>query len=359
MKLSLVPRLLALLVVVLLGGYYILVSVLKVQIGNAPFDVQLQLPRAGGLYTSADVTYRGVGVGTVTAIQVRPDGVAVTLQLDHGTRIPAGVDADVRQLSAIGEQYVDLVPRSDGGQVLQAGSVIPLARATVPEPIGAALNSLGDLLDSLDAKDLATVQDFLSSGFTDTAPDLRNLITTGQELTRALAAAQPQTQAAILNGTPVLTGLRDTNAQLAEYTRSLNALTGQFATSDEDLRKLLANGGPAFGQLTSLLSRTRDSLAGTITGLSAGAQAVVDHPAGNQELFQMLPTVALDLRDISASGSIRTTLLINGDSPVCSYLVPAAQPTPDEKLSTVDLHNGCSVSAPGLLQRGATTAGTR
>ena len=39
----------------------------------------------------------------------------------------------------------------------------------------------------------------------------------------------------------------------------------------------------------------------------------------------MLPVVALDLRDITAGGNLRSTLTINGSRTVCSYLVPSAR----------------------------------
>lgn len=356
MKRALLPRLLALLVVILVGGYYILVSVLNFSIGKAPFDVTLQLPRAGGIYTSADVTYRGVGVGTVTGIDVQADGVAVTLQLDHGTRIPTDVDASVRQLSAIGEQYVDLVPASSGGPVLTAGSVIPADRATVPLPIGTALNSLGSLLDSLNEQDVATVQKFLTTGFSGTGPALRTLITSSQQLTQALAAAQPQTAALILDGTPVLTTLNDTNQQFADYTRNLNELTAQFKASDADLRALIAKGGPATAQLAALLARTRADIAGTVAGLGSGSEAVLQNQPQVQEMFRMLPIVALDLRDVTRGDTVRGSIALNGGRTVCSYLVPSAVPLPDERTTAVDLDNSCGRTAPDLLQRGAPAA---
>lgn len=356
MKRALLPRMLALLLVIALGSWYILVDVLHYRIGEDPFDVTLQLPRAGGIYTSADVTYRGVGVGTVTDVQVQPAGVAVTLELEHGTRIPADVAASVRQLSAIGEQYVDLVPGSSGGPVLEAGSVIPASRATVPVPIGAALTDLGDLLDSLDEQDLTTVQAFLTSGFRDTGPDLRNLVVTGQELTRALQAAQPQTTALILDGAPVLTTLDATSPQFAQYTRSLDELSAQFKASDADLRALIATGGPATGQLADLLAKTREDIAGTVAGLGSGSAAVLQYQPQVDALFQLLPVVALDLRDITAGGTVRSSLTLNGGRTVCSYLVPSQVPLPGESTSTVDLDNSCGRIAPDLLQRGASTA---
>ncbi len=353
---GLLARLVALVAVVLLGGYYILTSVLHFSFGNGPFDVALEMNRAGGIYKSATVTYNGVDVGSVSAVDVEPQGVRLTLALDHGTRIPSDVDANIRQLSAVGEQYVDLVPASSGGPMLRAGSVIPASRSTVPLAIGTALDDLSNLLASIDEKNLATVRSFLTTGFSGTGPDLRNLIVSGQQLTRALQAAQPATVDLITQGNPVLKTLNASNADFAAYTRNLNELTAQLKVSDADIRGLLAQGAPATEQLAALLGKTRDDIAGTIAGFGAGSAAVLQYQPQVQRMFQLLPVVALDLRDITAGGNIRSTLGINVGNTVCTYLVPQAIPLPTQRTGTADLNNGCARTAPDLLQRGADLA---
>ena len=54
-------------------------------------------------------------------------------------------------MSAIGEQYVDLVPREGGssGGYLADGDVVPVERATVPQEVGALLDQADVLLASI------------------------------------------------------------------------------------------------------------------------------------------------------------------------------------------------------------------
>ena len=353
---SLLPRLIALGLVILLGGYYIVVNVLHLSPGNSPFEVAVQMPRAGGLYEQATVTYNGVDIGTIKRIEVQPQGVRVRLAIDDDARIPQDVDANVRQLSAVGEQYVDLVPRSAGGPLLRGGSVIGEDRAHVPVAIGAALNDLGNLLDSIDEKNLETVRSFLTTGFTGTGPDLRNLIVNGQKLTRALQAAQPQTVRLIVDGNPTLKTLKASNKDVGAYLKNLNALSAQLKASDADLRRLLSEGAPATEQLADLLAQTREDIAGTLTGFGAGSEAVLQYEPQVQRIFQMLPVVALDLRDITTGGNLRSTLAINTENTVCTYLGASAIPLPTQPTSGVDLDNRCTRTAPDLLQRGADRA---
>jgi hypothetical protein len=77
--------------------------------------VTLQLPTTGGLYRFSNVTYRGVEVGKVTDVHATRDGAEATLSLSTSPKIPADLQADVRSVSAIGEQYVDLQPRTSSG----------------------------------------------------------------------------------------------------------------------------------------------------------------------------------------------------------------------------------------------------
>src|SRR5262245_16027624 len=92
--------------------------------GIGHIEVTLELPGTGGLYRFGNVTYRGVQVGKVAAVTPAANGATATLSLNSSPNIPADVQANVRSVSAVGEQYVDLVPRSDGPPFLRDGSVI-------------------------------------------------------------------------------------------------------------------------------------------------------------------------------------------------------------------------------------------
>ena len=71
----------------------------------------LTWPNAGGIYPDADVTYRGVSVGRVGAMRLTSTGIEVDLDIsDSAPPIPDRLHAAVADLSAVGEQYVDLRP---------------------------------------------------------------------------------------------------------------------------------------------------------------------------------------------------------------------------------------------------------
>ena len=110
----------------------------------------LELPAAGGLYRFTNVTYRGVQIGKVTdgeADRERRGSDAVARHVAEDSRGPRRPRCC--SVSAIGEQYVDLRPRTDSGPYLQDGSRITVANTTIPQQVGPMLDQVSTLVDSI------------------------------------------------------------------------------------------------------------------------------------------------------------------------------------------------------------------
>jgi virulence factor Mce-like protein len=118
-------------------------------LGLGRINVKMELPAAGGLYNFANVTYRGVQIGKVTDVKLTENGTVATLTLDTSPKIPADLQADVRSVSAVGEQYVDLRPRTDSGPFLKDGSVIAKDSTSIPQEVGPMLDKLSSLVGSI------------------------------------------------------------------------------------------------------------------------------------------------------------------------------------------------------------------
>src|ERR1700719_3622277 len=100
--------------------------------GAGHYRITLNLPASGGLYRNGNVTYRGVEVGRIDNVRLSPTGVDAVLSLNSGTTIPADVVAQVHSQTAVGEQFVELVPRSGSAPSLEKRGVAPPARNTPP-----------------------------------------------------------------------------------------------------------------------------------------------------------------------------------------------------------------------------------
>ena len=127
---------LTVLALVALGWFYLrLPSVM----GVGQYTLTADLPASGGLYRTANVTYRGITIGKVTAIEPTERGARATLSISDNYKIPLDAVANVHSVSAIGEQYIDLVSDGKANQYFSPGQTI--TKATVPREIGPALDA--------------------------------------------------------------------------------------------------------------------------------------------------------------------------------------------------------------------------
>ena len=358
MKRGVTPRLIALGVVVILGFGYILFDVFGWRIGAQRFEVTVMLARAGGIYPTADVTYRGVPVGKVVSLQLTQSDVLVKLGINPSTKIPADAVANVKQLSAIGEQYMDLVPGQAGGGWLHNGSVIPETRTSIPTSIDTALIDFSLLLRSVNAADVRTFNQFLASGLTDTGDALRGVIVNGQNLVNALEDAQPATQELIVGGNKVLTTAQATGNQFSAFAHSLNQLTGQLRISNGDFQALLTHGVAFENQYNQLLAQDGSALEQLINSSAINVDTAFSRNPAIQALFQALPVFANDLASVTTGDQIRSELLFNGNDTVCPYVPTNLIAGPTQQTGTPNLNLTCPISAPDLLQRGAARAPT-
>ncbi len=350
---KLLPRMLALVVVVFLGIYYIAFDVMQYRITSQPFPVTVHMSSAGGLYSGADVTYRGVQVGKVTALDLGPTEVSVKLGIDPGQQIPDNGPVRVKELSALGEQYLDLQPRSPSGPRLHSGSVIPASRVILSTQIGTTLVDLNKMLRSINPHNLHTDENFLTSAFVGTGPDLRTIIVTGQRLFNALVAAQPETVNLVVDGQTDLRTLEATDGDLATFAQGLASVTGQLRDSNDDVQALIRNSQKAEQQLNPFLAADNTRIADLVASLGTDAQVTAEHSQDTRALFALLPVVSQDLASVVGNGGVHGELAFNTDEPVCSYILGALIPGPTQPVTSPDLTNNCTAAAPGMLQHGA------
>ncbi len=92
---------------------------------RSTYDIYLRSPNVGGLKTKAGVLMSGVQVGTVSDIQLAPDGRTVTITLRIFSNYVIHKDARfvIEQSGFLGDQYVAIVPTSNQLPPFQNGDV--------------------------------------------------------------------------------------------------------------------------------------------------------------------------------------------------------------------------------------------
>ena len=96
-------------------------------------------------------------MGRVDRCSLTDTGVEAVLSLKSGIDIPSDLEAEVHSQSAIGEQYVLLLPRNATSPPLKNGDVIPLADTNVPPDINTILSDVVTGLQAVPEDNLKTV----------------------------------------------------------------------------------------------------------------------------------------------------------------------------------------------------------
>jgi len=255
-------QLVAFVVISLVGILYVGLNYVGINVTSKPYTVKLMVADTGGIFPNAAVSERGVDVGRVGSMRLTPDHqVEVDLHLKNGTKIPAnGLKVTIANLSAVGEQYVDLEPATTSGPYLQKGSVIQADAVTVPLDDATMLVDLDKLVNSVDKQHLATVIEELGKGFQDVGPALQALIDNGNKLTQAAIDSLPQQLKLIDDSTKVLDTQRDVAAELKSWAASFASFSDQLRQSDPDLRGIFDNGVAASNELRGLLADNESAL---------------------------------------------------------------------------------------------------
>lgn len=281
------------------------------------YTVRAEFTDSGGIYSGAEVTYRGVPVGRVGDLRLSgAGGVSVELRLDDAPTIPADSLAVVANRSAVGEQYVDLQPRSAKGPVLRDGSAIPRRNTRVPVPTTAMIQSLDRLVASVGKEDLRITVDELGKAFSGTGPHLTRLVDSGNALVESASGSLPETIALIEDSRKVLKTQADQGSAITSFSRDLATLTAQLKASDGDVRRLMSSGSSAAEQVDALMTDNRPHLPVLLGNLISGGQITVARLPGVEQMLVTFPaTVAGSYTVIPGDGTFHFGLVVNADDP--------------------------------------------
>ncbi|GAA4545039.1 MCE family protein [Mycobacterium paraffinicum] len=258
-------------------------------LGIGRMTVTLDLPAGGGLYRFSNVTYRGVQLGKVTAVTLTPRGAKATLSLDSSSKIPADLRAEVRSISAVGEYYVDLRPRTDSPPYLHDGSVIAAGDATIPQPIGPVLDKTSALVNSIPRGKLGALLDESFKAFNGAGYDFQSLVDSSARLSGDLNAVADRARTLTDDTVPLLDSQAQTTDAIRLWARSLAGFTGQVVTNDPQVRSLLETGPGAVNEASRLLDQVKPTLPVLLANLTTVGQILVTYHASLEQVLVLLP----------------------------------------------------------------------
>jgi phospholipid/cholesterol/gamma-HCH transport system substrate-binding protein len=287
------------------------------------YSVYAIFPDAGGVFTNQEVTYRGITVGQVGAMEVVEDGVSIELAIDKDfDQIPKeDIEARVMFKSAVGEQFVDLLPATDDGPYLQDGDEIPKEQNTIPVSTQALLATLEAVLRGVPPEDLKGAVDALGIGLTGRGPDLATIIESSANLAELFARRAPEVQGLLRNGSKVGRSFVESRKEFATAIHELVTVSESLSNSTDDLEKLLKGTNIASDELVRLLNEHKTAVNEFLIEFAEVNELQAQHAGDLNGLFLSLPD-ALDRVAKSfepATGMIRFGLVNDNGNHACSY----------------------------------------
>jgi phospholipid/cholesterol/gamma-HCH transport system substrate-binding protein len=267
--------------------------------GIGHYTVTLQLPEAAGLYERANVTYQGTEVGEVKSVELTQTGAEAVLSLRSDVGIPANLEAEVHSTSAVGEQYVALLPRSADGPDLKNGDVIDVANSRVPPDINSLLDAANRGLQAIPGDDLKTAVDEAYTAFGGLGPDISRLVRNSSKLAIDSRAALPEQLNVVDNVGPVLDTQADTSDSIQAWAAQLATITKQLENHDPAVKGVITDGAGAADELTQLFDRLQPTVPVLAANLASVAPVLVTYRADLEQLLVLLPQGLASVQAIS------------------------------------------------------------
>ena len=257
--------------------------------GGAPsgYEVTASFSRAVALYEGADVLVMGIDVGDVTGIDIVGGGIDVTMAVEEDVPLPADATAAIVPSSLIGERTVVLGPAwTKDDEKLADGDRIPVERTIIPVEPDEALESVTELLQSLDPE---SVRRLLAEG----AGALDGNGATLNDALGQLAQLIPY--------------LAEQDDELLAIAGDVNVLADVIRARETEVGDLLDD----FASVSGALAEERESLARFLTSLTSltlqGEDLLAAYETTLPEDLDTLASVALTVK--ANGGAVRQLLL--------------------------------------------------
>ena len=257
--------------------------------GVGQYQVTLKLPEAGGLYSRANVTWRGTEVGRVKSVNLTDNGVEAELTLSSKFKIPADLDAQVLSVSAVGEQYVSLLPRTDNPPFLSDGDVIAADRAYIPADVNSVLAATNRGLQAIPHDNLKTVIDEAYIAVGGLGPELARFVKGSTALAIDARKNLGELTTLIDQSKPILDSQTDTGGAIQAWSSHLESISGQLQQQDQAFAGVLTKGAPAADEVRALFDRLQPTLPIVLANLVTGGEVAITYQPNLEQLLVLLP----------------------------------------------------------------------
>ncbi|WP_263992324.1 virulence factor Mce family protein, partial [Mycolicibacterium madagascariense] len=309
---------------------------LPAAVGLGAYRVTADFKAGGGLYQNANVTYRGVTIGRVEQVGLDKDAVVATMRLNTDTPVPDNVTATVKSVSAVGEQYVDLVPPADPSKrMLADGANIGLDRTAIGQDIDDLLTQANSLVNSVGNSRLQDLLRETFKAFNGSGPELSRIIQSTRLIVDEANANSGQINQLIDQAGPFLDAQIRSGDDVKSLADGLARFTTEVTHADPQLRSVLQTAPGAAQAADTTFEGIRPSFPVLAANLAnVGRIGVIYHKSIEQALV-IFPALLAALNTVAGGvptdeGGKLDFKVDLGDPPPCSvgFIPPPLIRTP-------------------------------
>lgn len=315
--------------------------------GIGMYRLYANLPNSAGLYETANVTFRGTTVGKVISVEPTAQGARVTMDIDDSTKVPVDTVANVHSVSAVGEQFLDLVSTESTGQYFNDGDTITKGR--VPAEVGPALDAAQRGLAALPEEKISVLLDETAKAVGGLGPSLKRLVDGTQALAGDFRENLPAVTDIVENSGPIIDSQVNSRDAISQWAANLNTIAAQTAEKDAALRSGLQQAAPTADQLNAVFSDVRESLPQTLANLEVVIDMLKRYNKNVEQVLVVLPqgaAIAQTATIFAPEGLLHFGLGINIPPPCLTGFLPASQWRSPADTKTEPLPSGLYCKIP-------------
>jgi phospholipid/cholesterol/gamma-HCH transport system substrate-binding protein len=280
-------------------------GVLIITIGNLSFgatkEYAAEFVDATGVNKGDDIRIAGVKVGTVQKIEVLgADRAKVTFNVDADTVLNQATHASIRYRNLIGQRYISLTQEGNGGERLDEGDALPVARTKPALDLTVLFNGFKPLFQALSPDDINKLSFEIVQVFQGEGGTVEGLLGSTASITQTLADRDQVIGELLDNLDYVLDHVADRDEQLTQLIDSFRGLIGGLNDDREAILSSLDSISELSVQTAALVTDIKDPLVKDIKELR---KVATNLDRSRQEIDRSLQVLPIKLTKIGRTAT--------------------------------------------------------
>ncbi|BDX33408.1 ABC transporter substrate-binding protein [Mycobacterium antarcticum] len=197
---------------------------LRVNLPSDRTNLSMDVPDVNGLVAGSNVLLRGAPVGKVINTTTSTQAASIDFYVEGNYQIPVDTEVQLQNLSALGESYIQLLPRSDGGPMLKDNQRISTESVVQPPSISELATSVVRVLHQMDPDALARIISESDAALPDPVAVLPNLSRASTVLNNMLNGLDGQGRELLSNFQTLIRNSEWVNPNLTSLTPGVTAI---------------------------------------------------------------------------------------------------------------------------------------